>query len=448
MKILVTAVALSLTRTSEGICTSKFLYALSRAGHVVVCLTSEMDYKDYENPFCLSHLGSIRVYHINKWKGKGIWPSINRFLDNISKVNKAFSYIVRKLNALIAYSTGYNASVWQRVAQWEESLEEITDREKPDLIFVRAAGAEFEPHFAMLNLRRSVPWIANYHDPFPISLYPEPYKTIIPFISFHQEALHKKILGRADALTFPSRRLLDWVLSGQLSSHKKKAFVVPHLAMDLPDEQAEKPKTMSLNYNGFMVVHAGTLLSIRKPWALLEGFREFIGNDVHKKEKAQLVFIGKVHREITEDEKWSCGDYPENIVLINERFSYFQTLEILRNSAAAVILEAENSESPFSPAKLADILWLRKPVLALSPGESAVADLLGDDYPLLVSPKDSKGIKNALELLWKYWNEGKINEFIMPLHGMSEFDVMTILHLKFQELLANRGLQSPDSAEK
>ena len=38
MKVLVSAIALDLDRTSEGICSSKFLYCLVEAGVEVVCL--------------------------------------------------------------------------------------------------------------------------------------------------------------------------------------------------------------------------------------------------------------------------------------------------------------------------------------------------------------------------------------------------------------------------
>src|SRR6185312_12748982 len=99
--------------------------------------------------------------------------------------------------------------------------------------FLRSAGIEFQAHVAMAELSPLVPWIAYYHDPYPYSLYPEPYCKRSPIISGRQEAGHRKIVRGASALAFPSRRLLEWVLRGELEPYRRRALVVPHVAMPL-----------------------------------------------------------------------------------------------------------------------------------------------------------------------------------------------------------------------
>jgi hypothetical protein len=70
--------------------------------------------------------------------------------------------------------------------------------------------------------------MAHYHDPYPGSLYPAPYRQHVALQSPMQEHMHRRIVKSAHALTFPSQRLLEWVLCGELEKERRKAFVVPH----------------------------------------------------------------------------------------------------------------------------------------------------------------------------------------------------------------------------
>jgi hypothetical protein len=53
--------------------------------------------------------------------------------------------------------------------------------------------------------------------------------------------------------------------------------------------------------------------------------------------------------------------------------------------------------SLFFPSKLSDYVAASKPILAFSPKDGTVADLLGDDYPFLAAPWDVRGMQNVLK---------------------------------------------------
>ncbi len=415
MKLLLTAKWLGLCKTSEGICTSKVIRALAEAGHEVLCLTSDPAFADQAGWFSLPWLGTARVRQLEQ-PGAAKTSKLNRALNAVSSLHTG---LADKLGAAVTYTTGYNANVWQEVARWRAVLGDVVRTEQPDLLYVRGAGLGFEPHLALLQGRAPLPWIAHYHDPFPLSLYPEPYRKRQPLISRRQEALHYEIIRQAGALTFPSQRLLEWVLRGSLARHRAKAYAVPHLAMALPGDgppqtEAEPPEQCRLASHNFNVVHVGNLLAERQPWGLLEGFLQFIGEDTRRKQFARLVFVGGAHPAHTNAERWQAIAAHPNIQNLNQRVSYAQSLDLLNAAAVAVLLEANAPESPFFPAKLADYLWLDKPILALSPKASVTADLLGADYPLLVSPEDSAGVKRALETAWEKWEDGALKALSPP----------------------------------
>jgi hypothetical protein len=241
-------------------------------------------------------------------------------------------------------------------------------------------------------------------------------------MSYWQERLHRGIVGSADALTFPSRRLLEWVCSGELGVYREKGWVLPHLAMEIRmDERmlARGEVPPALSDSTFSIVHTGSLLRHRPPWVLLEGFRAFLEEGSEQRESARLVFLGNVHDSLRQSSRWA-DMMEKNIVLSTERVDYLLAQECMRRATVAVVLEADAAESPFFPAKLADYLWLGKPILALSPAKSVVADILGEEYEFRVSPRDAEGVSKALKVLWRYWKERRLVEVVPGEQALSQ----------------------------
>ncbi len=411
MKILVAAKTLDPDRTSEGICTSKFVTALARAGHAVTCLTSDASLEPGLEWRRLAWLGDVPVRHVDAYAAAGAWPRVRGTADRVESRGVA-GRLRRKIDAAIVYGTGYSTAAWDEVGRWRVALESLVSERAPDLIFSRSAGAEFHPHFAMVDLRPSMPWVAHYHDPFPLSLYPEPYRRRYPVIAGHQERWHRRILESANALTFPSERLRRWVLKGRFASYADKSFVLPHLGTDLasPDAPPELPLPLRFDPGLFTVAHVGTLLGPRDPGPLIAAFRAFVGGDDEKRALARLVFAGGVNREHAHHAHPQSGSADHDVVFHAGRISYPQSIELIRSATAAVVLEAAAEESPFFPAKLADYLRLAKVVLALSPEESVVRDLLGSQYPLVVRADRIAEIAGALDMVWNAWKNGGLSQ--------------------------------------
>jgi hypothetical protein len=245
-------------------------------------------------------------------------------------------------------------------------------------------------------------------------------------------------------LTFPSRRLLEWVLKDDLEQYRSKAFVIPHLATELPepDPAGETFKLPVLRRDDFTIVHTGTLLGHRDPRALLKGFLDFVKDDGEKRDRAHLVFVGGVigdNREHLTRSEWAQLIGPDNLVCLDQRINYHRAVAIAKSAVSVVILEADGAESPFFPAKLADYLWLRKPILALSPKRSVVADILGPDYQLRIAPDDSRAVTTALNTLWAHWTAGRLSELLPAqsiLGSLSEAAIVAKLEDVFDHSLA------------
>jgi hypothetical protein len=370
----------------------------------VICLTSDPHFFENKGCFNVPWLPDIPIWQIRTFdKNKG----------GSTLLQKRTNWLENKIGAGVAYLTGFNIAAWHEINIWIKALQYMIKEIKPDLIYVRGAGQKFFPHLAMTQITTKIDWIANYHDPFPLSLYPPPYRKTKFLLSRMQELHNEKILSRASWLTFPSKRLMIWMLKDKFKKYQYKASVIPHLAMDLPAENTELPPESLIFEDGyFNLVHTGTLLRQRAPWALIKAIHNLIERDPEFSRTIRVYFIGGVDALIKSDRRWQEFLSMNQVYCFENRLSYHQTLLVSKKASALVLLEASAIESPFFPAKLADYLWLRKPILALSPKQSVAIDLLGSEYPFQSNPDDEEAIQQKIYELWRAWKDQKLNDFI------------------------------------
>ena len=60
------------------------------------------------------------------------------------------------------------------------------------------------------------------------------------------------------------------------------------------------------------------------------------------------------------------------------------------------------------PGKLADLIYLEKPILALTPKKSETIRILGEHYPYQAGLNDVEEIYSNLVLLWNNWKNNNL----------------------------------------
>jgi hypothetical protein len=365
-----------------------------------------------------------------------LWHRVERAKELLAVQGSACRRLGKKIDGIVARATGYPTYCWREVNDWTAAIGRELSRNRPEFVLVRGGGSSFEPYFAMLDQKTPVPWIAYYHDPFPPSCYPEPYREPQPgVVVARQQALHRRIVRSATALVFPSRRLLEWVLQGDLQRHQEKAFVLPHIATDVGvmSRSVDIPELRDCSAEDFTLIHTGTLIAKRSVEPLLAGFMGFLAESPVERRCAKLVLVGGIHRSHAESSTWKKALTHPNVLIVDRRINYGDALTITRRATAAVILEADGPHSPFLPGKVADYMWLRKPVIALTPRESALSDLLGSDYPLLVPPGDRDHVLRTLRRAWESWRNGQFQKFSPPASAVRSISAETA-RVRFDEL--------------
>jgi hypothetical protein len=417
MKLLVAARAMGPDGTSEGICTAKALHLLERLGHDVTCLTNDPRLEAADDTAGLGRgaRGLRQVVGV-PWTGaRVLWfPSHER--SGLPLHGRALD----KADAALAYSTGFYSVVWQRVAAWRRALARVVAEEQPDLVLVRGAGGCFDPHMACATLP-DLRWVAHYHDPWPLSDYPQPYRHRQPIIDGHARRWNRRILRRATAVAFPSRRLAEWQC-GHAGVRPAAVEVVPHAgfdddalaALDLastPPERAGEHRARDVVW----LLHAGSLLTPRNPTQLLEALADHDAAPDRRGPRLGLRQMGSVSQQVLDSERFAAVrvrlERRGLLQLDQTRTSYRQALARQRGADVNLVLERGRPECPFFPAKLADLLSARRPVVALSPLASVTRDLLAD-HPAVADLDDPGGVRAALRLVADAAARGALDELV------------------------------------
>ena len=390
--ILVISESLRINGTSSGIVSSSFIKLLAESGFNVTVITEN----NFEYPIT--------------WLPENI--EVIKF--DIIPIKKSIIDKIPKVKALPTYLTGFSNSFRNLVNQYKTETVKQLRKQNFDLIYALGSGNAFAPHFALAEMELSIPYYVNIHDPFPMHVYPEPYKKPKYWINSILEKKFKVVLDKAKGISFPSE-LLMIEMAKTFDSINKKSFVIPHIGTslaNLPIEQSDSD--IILDSNKINILHAGTLLGPRNPKFILQAIEALNTENPAFLKDVEFTFIGKVNKDLTEI---VANSNLKNVHFLSIRTSYQKSLDLIAQSDALFVIEAIADFSPFLPGKVADIAFAEKTIIDLSPKHSEVRRLLGSDYPYQCELDNVNSIKKVL------------NQFYVD-YANNTVDKKTILRLK------------------
>ena len=411
MKVLVTTRVLATGSTSEGTCTVKFCNLVARRGHEVICLNGD----DSLPSGPLSWLPDCTIVAL---PGEATSPARA----------PRWPLLDQKVDAARSYATGFPRALHRARRRWRNGLTQAIADHRPDAIFVRAAGQDFSPHLAMTDVAErhqggGLAWVAHYHDPWPLSLYPDPYARRQGSIPWFQERANRRILRSAGALTFPSARLRDWESGRSGVDLGDRAVVVAHEGV--ADQHWEPLGTAD---GPLTLVHAGTLNRQRDPQPLLDALTRRLRSGASRGGAPDITLrlVGSLDPKLTGTTRWAESvAYLQSrraLELDGQRVSYAEAISVMRRADVGVVVAVGRPESPFFPAKLADLVTLGGPLLVLAPSASTPADIIGLDHPGFVDidqPDQPDQLDRALDALVAARRGGTLARFGPPSNAIA-----------------------------
>lgn len=286
----------------------------------------------------------------------------------------------------------------------------LLDRKSYDFILSRALPLDAHVPALILSREMGIPWIANWNDPAPLCMAPRPYgngPTFKPvngridgrFLSWNLRQFLRKVALNAAWHTFPCERLKRYIcsyLGGSASTHSS---VIPHVALDVLRQGPQR------NSKAFTLCHSGSLKKPRDAGAFLNAVRVFLDR-AKPADEVRVKFFG-AHLDDLGSMAASLG--VENLVAIEKAVPYEQSLRLLSRETVLVIIEPPMEEGVFLPSKFIDYVQTGRPILAVSPRQGTVADLLAEEKGGLSADCTSPNeIAAAIETLYQAWRNGRL----------------------------------------
>jgi glycosyltransferase involved in cell wall biosynthesis len=405
MRVLIVSPMFPPLSEPEAICTGKFVQALMEFGSdasVIVC---------------------SNVVQKPRWDTSNFWTSVRTVSVDVPR-QPGTPLVLRCWHGLRYQTTACGRWVRATVAK---ALE--LHRKNPfDLVISRSLPNEGHLAGYWVASALRIPWLASVNDPWDIS----------PFVSIESQRKDWtpdmnwriwwwRVIGRADAISFPCERLRRYCLQG--AERQSNAVIVPHIGTASPCVH---------NHQGeFVIVYAGRLgineLTGRSAAALLEGAVELFRLRPASRAMTRIVFVGPEDPEA--GRQIAARGLSDNVVCTGF-VSYEESLEHMMKATVCVLIESDLKEGVFLPSKLCDYIVARKPVLALSPAVGTAADLAREGGIQVVRPKDAMGAGQALVELYDAFIASRLDSYRPPEALVRRFEAKRVMQ-DFYALVAD-----------
>ncbi len=217
-------------------------------------------------------------------------------------------------------------------------------------------------HIVGLNVKKEFPkinWVAHFSDPWTLNPYKK-YKFKWQY-SLNRK-LEQDIFKTSNIVTVTSEKTKE-LFENEFEFLQNRIKVLPHTFDKRLYKDYKKIDDKKI------VVHTGNIYGLRTIKYFLEALSKIDIKNI------EFHFYGKIKdSEIELMKEHSL----ENIVKLYPQISYLKSLEVISEADFLLVVDAPIEISPFFPSKLADYIGANKPIIALSPKNSATFDILRD----------------------------------------------------------------------
>jgi len=278
----------------------------------------------------------------------------------------------------------------------------LVETTKYDLIMSRSLPPMAHLAASICSGKTGIPWIANWNDPDPIYMFPEPYRRDNggnDRMGFRERRHYRALVEKASWHTFPCERLRVYVGGYLPGDVMGKSSVVPHIAMGLNNKKQRNPEQ-------FTLMHAGSLRPPRDAGVFLHGIRLF-HDKVRPREDVLVRFIVDRPEDVAQA---ASAHGVEHLVRIEKSRPYAEMPDVLAEVDVLVIIEAMTKEGIFLPSKFVDYLQSGRPILAVSPRVGTLADILSTHGGgEAVDSSNPESVAQGITRMYESWRSGRLD---------------------------------------
>ncbi|MEK6744861.1 MAG: glycosyltransferase [Nitrospirota bacterium] len=250
-----------------------------------------------------------------------------------------------------------------------------------------------------------IPWVAFFSDPWVDSPYTR-YRLIFKTVN---SWLERRTLVHADRIVFASQEMHDAYV-------RKYPFIRDKAAtLEHSFDPVLYPTAPMRDNRRLIVRYLGTLNRVRTPTAMLTALGELIGKKAITGQDVLFELYGgadNLSRLLLSQLTTKYG--LEGIVVRKGSVPYRDSLAVMEGADVLLVIDADIAGSVFLPSKLIDYIGAGRPVLGITPPDSATARVIRSAGGWVVSPRDHAAFAGTLLSIIDHHRKGTLDRFEPP----------------------------------
>ena len=226
-------------------------------------------------------------------------------------------------------------------------------------------GPPHSMHLIGLNLKKhfNVKWLADFRDPWTSIGYHKQLK-LLPFAQKKHKTYESDVLRAANSI----------IVTSQVTKLEFETITSTpiHVITNGYDEKEESQQVVL--DDKFTIAHIGSLLSGRNPKILWEALSDLVAENLEFRANFQLNFVGYVSDVVLQTlESYDLIKYSSNIGYV----SHSEAVSFQKKSQILLLIEIDSEATRcIIPGKLFEYMVSQRPIIALGPKGSDVAQIL------------------------------------------------------------------------
>jgi glycosyltransferase involved in cell wall biosynthesis len=225
-------------------------------------------------------------------------------------------------------------------------------------------GPPHSMHLIGLNLKQNfkLKWIADFRDPWTTIGYHQKLK-LLRFARLKHKKLESEVLQNADHI----------VVTSPTTKREFEAIAKKPITVITNGYDANTVKETVLDIK-FSFAHIGSLLSERNPEVLWQVLGDIVRDDKVFQSQFQLNLVGAVSKEVLES--LDAHNLSQFVNLVGY-VSHDDAIRYQKQSQVLLLIEIDSEDTKcIIPGKLFEYMVSNRPILALGPKDSDVAQIM------------------------------------------------------------------------
>ncbi len=263
----------------------------------------------------------------------------------------------------------------------------IARREAVDAVYTSSPPYTSAVIGLELKRRLNLPWVAGFRDPWT-GFLSSPDRWFLPKLV--DTSIERAVFNRADVIECAWKGIVEDFRRKFPQGNHYKCVHLPN-GFDPADYPTDVPRGRN---DRFTVTYTGSMYGKRNPGTFLRAVEELVQEGTVDDEKIRLRFIGRFGSEVKE---MLAASPLRMSIERNDYVPHHESIRSLMTSDMLLLVVDESKDSrEIVPGKVFEYLGARKPVLALTDTEGAVADLIRETGAgTAVQNQDIPGVKRA-----------------------------------------------------